>query len=214
MMQATCTFVYNMLNNIGYAHQGTQFITTHASTYMNFLFVFRFSSSKLGHFLVIWICDTCMYMILIESKSCMQFGQHLGSILIQLNKRNVLIIIMCTIQMWACTYFSIPTKVYTAPAFVSTSKSNDLVLPALLAKFTFETSSKRMWTGGLCTKMKPLSSGYRKPVAALKEQAIDCAPEFLKIKYIQPVNYKGNTMCTMYQCPHVKCTWYAETLVS
>ena len=58
-------------------------------------------------------------------------------------------------------------NVYTFPAFVSTSKSKDLVLPALLAKFTAASSSNLMCTGGLCTKMKPLSNGYSKPVAAL-----------------------------------------------
>ena len=42
------------------------------------------------------------------------------------------------------TYFSIPTKVYVVPDFVSTSKSKDLFVPALRAKFTVTTSSKRM----------------------------------------------------------------------
>jgi len=67
------------------------------------------------------------------------------------------------------SYFSMPTNVYVVPVFVSMSKSNDRVLPALRPKLTDSTSSKRMWIGGLWMKMNPRSRGYKKPVAALYE---------------------------------------------
>ena len=72
-----------------------------------------------------------------------------------------------TLKLTGTTHFSILEKVHTFPAFVSTSKSKVLVLPALLAKFTAANSSNLICIGGLCTKMKPLSSGYKSPVAAL-----------------------------------------------
>ena len=56
-------------------------------------------------------------------------------------------------------YLSKPTNWKTPPFLVSTSKSNDLVVAELRAKFTELTSSKRTWMGGLCTNMKPRSSG-------------------------------------------------------
>ena len=86
-------------------------------------------------------------------------------------------VLITSVHSTRSTYFSMLEKVYTLPAFVSTSKSKDLVLPALRAKFTAANSSKRMCTGGLCTKMKPRSRGYSKPVAALYEQLIAGVPE-------------------------------------
>lgn len=65
------------------------------------------------------------------------------------------------------THFSTLLKVYCVPTLVSTSKSKERVLPEFRAKLTEATSSKRMWTGGLCTNMKPRSRGYKNPVAAL-----------------------------------------------
>ena len=61
------------------------------------------------------------------------------------------------------SYLSILLKVMTLPFLCSTSKSKDLldVPPPLCtrAKFTQDISSKRIWTGGLGTNMKPRSSG-------------------------------------------------------
>lgn len=91
-------------------------------------------------------------------------------------------------------YFSMLEKLYTVPAFVSTSKSKDLVEPELRAKLTQATSSNLMCTGGLCTYMKPRSRGYRKPLDALYVQLTDCAPERLKTAETNIHNsYSGNS---------------------
>ncbi|KAK6468616.1 hypothetical protein HHUSO_G33396 [Huso huso] len=70
-------------------------------------------------------------------------------------------------------------KVYWPPCLLSISKSKDRVVVVPRAKFTQDTSSKRRCRGGLCTKMKPLSRGYRSPELALYEQVMHCAPEWL-----------------------------------
>lgn len=49
------------------------------------------------------------------------------------------------------THLSMLLKVYCVPCFVSISKSKERVVVVPRAKFTKAISSKRMWTGGLCT---------------------------------------------------------------
>lgn len=75
--------------------------------------------------------------------------------------------------------FSMLLNVWTVPDFNSISKSKDRVLPPPLAKLTDVISSKRIWSGGLCTYIKPLSSGYKNPAAALNEHPTAGVPEFL-----------------------------------
>lgn len=57
-----------------------------------------------------------------------------------------------------------------------------LVEPPLLAKFTQEISSNRMWIGGLWRLINPFSRGYRRPAAALYEHDIAGVPEWLEKK--------------------------------
>mgnify|MGYP001794602378 CR=1 FL=1 len=68
---------------------------------------------------------------------------------------------------------------YVVPDFVSISKSNDLLdppPPATRAKLTVAISSNLTCIGGLCTKIKPLSRGYNKPLPALCEHVIPLLP--------------------------------------
>lgn len=87
---------------------------------------------------------------------------------------------------WPCpnraknsAYLSRLLNEIAVPFFSSMSKSK--VLPVVLprAKFTHAISSKRTCTGGLCTKMNPLSRGQRRPLPALCEQVIELVPECL-----------------------------------
>ena len=81
------------------------------------------------------------------------------------------------------TYLSILLNTNTVPFLVSISKSKYLVvLPVPLEKLTQLISSNLMCMGGLCTYMKPLSSGYRKPLLDLCEQLMVLAPPNLKKK--------------------------------
>ena len=48
-------------------------------------------------------------------------------------------------------HLSMLLKVYCVPCLVSISKSKERVVVVPRAKLTKEISSKRMWTGGLCT---------------------------------------------------------------
>lgn len=55
--------------------------------------------------------------------------------------------------------FSMLLNVCITPFFSSISKSNDLLLPPPLAKFTLEISSNLICIGGLWMNIKPLSRG-------------------------------------------------------
>lgn len=78
--------------------------------------------------------------------------------------------------------FSILLNVCTVFDLSSISKSKLLVDPPLRAKLTDAISSKRIWIGGLCTYMKPLSRGYNRPAAALNEQPMAGVPVCLEVK--------------------------------
>ena len=75
-------------------------------------------------------------------------------------------------------YFIRELKRNTFPSFRFSSKSKDRLasLPdvCMRAKLTVLMSSNLTNSAGLCTKMKPLSNGYRYPEAALLEQLIAC----------------------------------------